>query len=51
MEALVSLADYYWHSIDPADGVEPVKIMKPGIRFNEELCYRTKKAALEDDKT
>ena len=38
------------HSIDPADGVEPVETMEPGIRFKGEIIIEPKKEALEEAK-
>ena len=38
------------HSIDPADGVEPVETMEPGIRFKGEIIIEPKKNALEEAK-
>lgn len=36
------------HSIDPADGVEPVEIIKPGTHFQGEILIGGKKHALEE---
>ena len=36
------------HSIDPADGVEPVEAIKPGAIFNEEVIINCKNQALKE---
>ena len=36
------------HSIDPADGVEPVEIIKPGTNFPEEIIIDGKTQALRE---
>ncbi len=36
------------HSIDPANGVEPVKVIKPGTNFQVEIIIDSKKQALRE---
>ncbi len=36
------------HSIDPADGVEPVEVVKPGTNFQGEIIIDCKKQALRE---
>lgn len=48
LRTLASLAITVQHSIDPADGAEPVEIINPKFQFQGEIIIKCWKQALEE---